>query len=193
MAVLFLTFTVLAGSRALQTEAETGTLARLAAAPIRPVSILVGKFSALVLLGLSQMTVMIAATTLLFGVRWGNPLPVAALAATSVLMAVGLASFFVAAAGAQRGSMLATVAIFLLAVLGGQFLPPAGLPDGFDILNRLTPNGQAHRGFTDLIAAGTRGGLSTVREPLLVTAGVGLAGIAFAVARARQSLRRSLG
>jgi ABC-2 type transport system permease protein len=193
MAVLFLTFTVLSGSRALQSEAESGALARLAAAPVSPVSILAGKFGALVALGLAQMVVMIAATSLLFGARWGNPLPVAALVGTSVLMAVGLASFFVTAAGAERGNFLATVAIFLLAVIGGQFLPPAGLPDLFDLLNRLTPNGQAHRGFIDLVAAGPSGRLATVREPLLVTAAVGVAGISFSLARARTSLRRSIG
>ena len=193
MAVLFLTFAVLSGSRALQSEAESGTLARLAATPAQPASILAGKFGALLLLGLLQMLVMIGATSLLFGSRWGNPVPTAALVGTSVLMAVGLSSFFVTVAGnAERGNLVATFGIFLLALVGGQFLPPAGLPDVFDLLNRLTPNGQAHRGFTDLIAAGEAGSLATILEPLCATAGVGIAGIAFAAARARSALRRSV-
>ena len=62
----------------------------------------------------------------------------------------------------------------------------------FETLNRLTPNGQAFRGFTDLAAAGGAGSLRTVLEPLLVTGGVGLAGIAFAALKAREALQRML-
>jgi hypothetical protein len=44
----------------------------------------------------------------------------------------------------------------------------------------------------DLIAAGKAGSLATILEPLCATAGVGIAGIAFAAARARSALRRSV-
>ena len=76
MAVLFLNFTVLGGVRALQQEKDTGALARLAAAPIHPLSVLTGKFAALLATGLIQMLVMIVATSLLFGTRWGSPVRV---------------------------------------------------------------------------------------------------------------------
>ena len=189
--LLFLTFAVLSGVRALQSEVDTGTLARLRASPAVPVAILGGKFGALLLIGAIQMTVMIAATSLLFGTRWGNPFPVAVLVGTSVLMAVGLTSFFVSLArNAEQGQGIASIVIFLLAVIGGQFMPPQGLPEFFDTLNRLTPNGQAFRGFVDLAAAGADGGLHTVLEPLLVTGAVGLGGIAFAASRARAALER---
>ena len=191
MAVLFLTFAVLTGVRALQAEVDDGTIARLRAAPCSPVAVVAGKFAALLLVGLVQMGVMIAATSLLFGTRWGNPLPVAVLAVASALMAIGLAAFFVSLAeSTEQGQGIATIAIFLLAAIGGQFLPPQGLPDVFDTLNRLTPNGQAFRGFTDLAAAGAEGSLRTVREPLLVTLGVGLGGIGVAALRARGALQR---
>jgi hypothetical protein len=82
--------------------------------------------------------------------------------------------------------------IFLLAVVGGQFLPPQGLPDVFETLNRFTPNGQAFRGFTELAAAAGAGSVRTILEPLLVTGGVGLAGIAFAAFKAREALQRAI-
>src|SRR5262245_55788246 len=93
LAVLFLNFAVLSGVRALQSEIDSGTIARLVATPAAPVAVFAGKFAALVLVGVVQMSVMIAATSLLFGTRWGNPLPVAALVGTNVLMAIGFTAF----------------------------------------------------------------------------------------------------
>ena len=193
LAVLFLNFAVLSGVRALQSEIDGGTIARLVAAPATPAAVFAGKFAALVLVGVAQMSVMIAATSLLFGTAWGNPLPVAALVGTNVLMAIGLTAFLMSLAeNAEQGQGLAAIVINLLAVVSGQYFPPQGLPDVFDTLNRFTPNGQAFRGFTDLAAAAGDGGLRTILEPLLVTGGVGLAGIVFAAFKARAALRRVL-
>jgi hypothetical protein len=80
--------------------------------------------------------------------------------------------------------------IVLLSIVGGQFLPPQGLPDIFETLTRLTPNGQSFFGFIDLSAAGAHGSLLTVAQPLAVTALVGLSGIALAGLRARTALQR---
>ena len=144
MTVLFLTFAVLSGVRALQSEVDSRTILRLMASPTEATAILAGKFAALLLIGLTQMSVMIAATSILFGTKWGNPLPVAALVATSVLMAIGLTAFLMSLAkNAEQGTAMAAIVISLLSVVGGQFLPPQGLPDIFETLARLTPNGQA--------------------------------------------------
>jgi len=191
MTVLFLNFGILSGVRALQSEVDSRTILRLVASPARPYTIVAGKFSALLLLGLVQMGTMVAATSLLFGTRWGNPLPVVVLAFTSVLMAIGLTAFLMSLAdNAEQGAGLAAIVISLLAIVGGHFLPPQGLPDVFETLTKLTPNGQAFYGFVDLAAAGARGTLRTVAEPIVVTTLVGVAGIATAAWRARDALRR---
>jgi len=191
MTVLFLTFAILAGVRALQSEVDSRTILRLVASPAEPLAILAGKFGALLLVGLTQMGVMIAATSILFGTHWGNSIPVAALVATSVLMAIGLTAFLMSLAkNAEQGTAVAALVISLLSVIGGQFLPSQGLPDVFETLARLTPNGQAFYGFLDLSAAGSNGSLATIAQPLLFTGIVGVAGIAFAAFRARSALRR---
>jgi ABC-2 type transport system permease protein len=193
LAVLFLNFAVLSGVRALQSEIDSGTIARLVATPAVPVTIFAGKFAALVLIGVGQMSVMITATSLLFGTAWGNPLPVAMLVGTNVLMAIGLTAFLMSLAeNAEQGQGLAAIVINLLAVVSGQYFPPQGLPDMFETLNRFTPNGQAFRGFTELAAAAGGGSLHTVLEPLLVTSGVGLVGIVCAAFKARTALQRVL-
>jgi ABC-2 type transport system permease protein len=187
LAVLFLFFSVLGGMRAFQREADGGTLARLAAAPVGHGEVLAGKFGALVGLGLVQFAVLALAGAALFDVRWGLLLPVSVLAAGTVLAAVGLMAFLMSAAGqSDHGWVYGSVAVFVLSLLGGQFLPPEGLPDSFDTLVRLTPNGQAVRGFTDLAAAGPEGSLALVIEPLLVTFGVGALGILYCARRLRR-------
>jgi ABC-2 type transport system permease protein len=191
MTVLFLNFGVLSGVRALQTEVDLRTIVRLVASPAQPSAIVAGKFAALLFIGLAQMGTMIAATSLLFGTRWGNPLPTAALVFTSVLMAIGLTAFLMSlASNADQGNALATIVIVLLSIVGGQFLPPQGLPDIFETLTRLTPNGQAFFGFMDLAAAGVHGSLLTIAQPLAVTALVGLSGITLAGVRAGATLQR---
>jgi hypothetical protein len=77
-------------------------------------------------------------------------------------------------------------------VIGGQFMPAQGLPDIFDTLQRLTPNGQAARGFMDAAALHSTGGLANLLEPLLFTFVVGTAGIVFAARRASAALEHSL-
>ncbi len=193
MTVLFLTFTVLSGVRSLQEEVEAGTLARLIASPASARSVMAGKLLGLLILGCLQMAVMIAATSLVFGTEWGHPLTVTCLVLSSVWMAIGMTSFFMAiAANAEQGQMLASISIFLLAIVGGQFMPAQGLPDVFDTLQRLTPNGQASRGFMDAAALARDGGLSALLEPLAVTLGVGTAGILFAGRRAGWTLERAM-
>jgi len=91
---------------------------------------------------------------------------------------------------AEQGTALAAMVIALLSIVGGQFLPPQGLPDVFETLTRLTPNGQAFFGFLDLSAAGAHGTLMTIAQPLAFTAIVGLSGITFAGLRARGALQR---
>lgn len=193
MSVLFLTFTVLSGVRSFQQEVDAGVLARLVASPASARSLLGGKLLGLLLLGWLQMGVMIAATSLLFGTPWGHPLTVTCLVFTSVWMATGMTSFFMSvAANAEQGQMLATISIFLLAIVGGQFMPAQGLPDIFDTLQRLTPNGQAARGFMDAAALHSAGGITSLLEPLVFTFVVGTAGIVFAARRANAALERSV-
>ena len=107
-------------------------------------------------------------------------------------MAVGLTSLFMAWGGsADRGSLHATLAIFVLAVVGGQFMPPQGLPEIYDVMQRLTPNGQAARAFVDLAAAGPKASLGFIAEPLLFTGAVGLVGVVHGVRRAHDALHRA--
>ncbi|HEX8134877.1 MAG TPA: ABC transporter permease, partial [Actinomycetes bacterium] len=77
-----------------------------------------------------------------------------------------------------------SLVVFTLALLGGNFIYLAQLPDLLQRLSLLTPNGWALRGFVDLVADG--GGLATVAAPVAVTAAFGVATGLVALVRARR-------
>jgi ABC-2 type transport system permease protein len=90
MAIFFLFFAVQFGVTGLLDERRAGTLVRLLAAPVRRSSILAGKLLTSVVIGLVSMTVLIVATTLFLGARWGHPVGVALLVLSGVLAATGV-------------------------------------------------------------------------------------------------------
>ena len=90
MALMFLMFTATNGGRTLLTERAQGTLPRLLVSPTTPTQVLGGKIFGIYLTGAAQMLILIAASTLLFGLRWGDPLGVLVLILAAVVGAVGL-------------------------------------------------------------------------------------------------------
>jgi ABC-2 type transport system permease protein len=157
MAILFLFLTVQFGVLGLLEERQNQTLSRLLAAPVSRRSIIAGKALTSFLLGVVSMTVLVVATTMLFGAEWGNTLGVAVLVVAGVLAAIGI--MFVVAVFArtpeQAGNLQAIVA-FLLAMLGGTFFPV--MAEGIiGRLSLLTPHAWFLRGLGDVAAGGTAG------------------------------------
>ncbi len=185
MAIFFLFFTVSFGARSLLTERRQGTLGRLLASTASPGAVIAGKALAAFALGTSSVLVMWLATSLVFGADWGDPLAVVVLTVTSVLAAIGITAMVVTLARtAEQADGLSALVVFTLALLGGNFVYLAQLPDLLQRLSLLTPNGWALRGYVDLVADG--GGLGTVAVPAAVTAAFGLATGTVALIRARR-------
>lgn len=189
MALFFLFFSVGIGARSILAERQSGTLARLRAAPVRPGVILGGKVLATFVLGWTSMITLIVATSVLLGAQWGHPVAVLALVTAAVLAVMGIVVLVMSLArtDAQAGAYGSVVAI-VLALLGGSFVPISFAPAILRKLTLLTPNGWALHAFTDL-ATGTRS-LSTVVTAILVclgfaavTGGIGLARAASAVSQ----------
>jgi ABC-2 type transport system permease protein len=88
-ALLFLMYTVSLGGKTLLTERQEGTLTRLMTTPIQPSQVLVGKMTGTYMIGLAQMTILIGASFMLLGLRWGNPLALVILLITAVAAATG--------------------------------------------------------------------------------------------------------
>ncbi|MCP2250449.1 ABC transporter permease [Lentzea aerocolonigenes] len=163
MAVFFLFFAVQPGVTGLLDERRNGTLARLLAAPVRRSSILTGKLLTSVVVGVVSMTVLVVASSLLMGARWGHPAGVAALVLSGVLAATGAMAVVAAIAktSEQAGGWQAIVAI-VLGALGGAFFPVTQAGGVLEKLSLLAPHRWFLRGLADLAGGGVAAVLPSV-------------------------------
>ena len=89
MALMFLMFTVSNGGRTLLAEQRQGTLPRLLVTPISTTQVLGGKVFGIYLTGVAQMVILVAASSLLFSLKWGDFASVLVLILAAVVGAVG--------------------------------------------------------------------------------------------------------
>lgn len=87
MMIFYAFFTGASTAQSILKEDEEGTLPRLFTTPTPQASILSGKFLAVFLTVLVQVFVLLVAAHLIFGIQWGQPIPVAIAALGIVLCA----------------------------------------------------------------------------------------------------------
>ena len=155
-ALMFLMYTVSHGARSLLAERMGGTLPRLFVTPTTYAQILGGKVLGIFLTGAMQVGILIATTTLMFGIRWGDPRGIVALvlAAAAGATGWGLLLTAVAKTSVQVGN-LGSAMMLLFAILGGGLGFNFPLPEWADLIARLTPNRWGIDGFIALGAGGT--------------------------------------
>jgi len=157
IAVVFLFIGGGLGMRSLMLERSGGTLVRIAAAPVRPTRIVVGKMLAIFVTGLISILVVWAATASIFGADWGAPLGVLLLSVGAAAAMCGLGTFLTSLArNEQEAFGVALMVGLFLSLVGGNLLPPGSLPEFLQIVSLGTPNGWALVGF---------GRLSLLHEP----------------------------
>jgi len=185
IAVVFLFIGSGLGMRSLLMERATGTLARLAAAPIRPGAIVWGKLLAIALTGLTSILIVWGVTAAVFGANWGDPLGVLMISAGAAAAMCGLGAFITSFARTPQEAFAASLVVGLvLALLGGNLLPPGALPEALQILSLGTPNGWALVGFGRL--ALLREPASSVLGPFLVLCLIALVTGSLAMTRVRR-------
>jgi len=185
MAIFFLFFTAQFGPLSLLTERHQGTLARLVAAPIHPGAIVLGKALGSFLLGIVATTVLVVASTLILGARWGDPLGVGLLVLAAVTAATGITAVVttLARSEAQADGLNSIVAVSL-AVLGGTFIPLSQAPELLGQLSFLTPHAWFLDGLNELSVPSA--GAGAVLMPVSVLLVLGVVTGAIGLARARR-------
>lgn len=162
MAVFFLMYTVTQGGRSILIERDQGTLSRLLTTPTPIAKVLGGKVLAIFLTGLVQVSVLILVSSLLFGLRWGDPLGVALLVVAVSAAATGwgilLASF---AKTSFQVASIGSALMLLFGILGGIFIPTESFSAPVRILSKITPNAWAMDGFSTLAGNGRLVDLAT--------------------------------
>jgi ABC-2 type transport system permease protein len=93
MMVFYVFFTGASSAQSILQEEEAGTLPRLFTTPTRQSTILGAKFLATFVTLLIQVVVLVGVSALVFGIRWGAPLPVVLVTVGLVVMAASFGIF----------------------------------------------------------------------------------------------------
>jgi ABC-2 type transport system permease protein len=111
------------------------------------------------------MLILIVASTLLFGLQWGDPLGVFVLVLAAVVGAVGWGMLITAVAKTPgQVSAIGSAVMLTFGILGGSFISLDMMPSWFTILSKGTPNAWGLDAFTTLALGG---GVSDIITPVL--------------------------
>ena len=168
MALMFLMYTVSYGGRSILAEKTQGTLPRLLVSPTNASQILGGKVFGIFLTGAAQMLILIGASSLLFQLKWGDPIGVIVLVFAAVFGATGWGMFITALA--RTPAQVANVGMsitLIFGIMGGSFISLDQMPPAIQTFSKIAPNSWALDGFTTLGLGGTLADLSTPIAALL--------------------------
>lgn len=183
MALLFLMFTVTRGGSKLLAERDGGTLARLFISPTPLAQILGGKVAGIFLTALAQVGLLVIASTMFFGLRWGDWLGLVLLVPAVALAATGWGLLLTSLVKTpQQAGSVGTAAMLLFGVVGGSFGNFA-LPDALQTLGKITPNAWGIQGFAALASGGNVADVGLNVVALLVIAAVTFAVAVFMFSR----------
>jgi ABC-2 type transport system permease protein len=178
MALLFLMYTVSYGGRSILAERSQGTLPRLLISPTSTVEVLGGKVLGIFLTGVAQVGILILASSIFFGVQWGDTLGLALLILATVFGATGWGMLITALARTPgQVASVGSALMLIFGILGGSFIQLENMPPFVQTLSKITPNAWGLDGFTTLALGGT---LANLIEPItaLLIMGAVLFGIA---------------
>jgi ABC-2 type transport system permease protein len=172
MMVFYVFFTGAASAQSILLEEEAGTLPRLFTTPTPQSSILGGKFMSSFLLLTVQVVVLILITSLIFGINWGEPLPVALVTLGLVVVASSFGIFVTSfLRNTRQGGIIYGGVMTVMGMIGMLTVFSGTAPTGtraFETVSLVVPQGWGVRGWRILLEGG---GL----EDLLLTVAVMLA------------------
>jgi ABC-2 type transport system permease protein len=173
MAIFFLMFNVMSGGRSILSERDGGTLPRLLTTPTSATQVLAGKLFGTYLSGVTQLFILIAATTLLFQLNWGDPLALVLLVLTLVAAATAW-GMLVAAYSRTPGQAAAvgTVLSLTFGIAAGNFIARPALPEFLRTISLITPNAWGLEGFAQLAFGGGFAEMTTILLALTIMAAV---------------------
>jgi ABC-2 type transport system permease protein len=157
MTIFYAFFTGSSTAQTILREDEDGTLPRLFTTPTSHATVLGGKFLAVGLTVLVQMTVLLILGRLIFGIQWGALLPLAIVTFGTVLAASSFGIFIMSllktskqAGGVLGGVLTVTGMLGMIKI----FTIGSGLtPVWADIASSFVPQGWAVRGLTQVMDA----------------------------------------
>ncbi len=185
--VLFVFLTGLTGAAALIQSRQLGVSRRMLGSPTSAVTIVVGEALGRYATAVFQGLYIMAATRLLFGVHWGDPLAAVALLAVFAAVAAGAAMLVGSTfANDQAASGVSIMLGLGLAALGGAMVPLEIFGPTMRAVAKVVPHSWAVEGFAELLRHG--GGIADVLPHLGVLAAFAVVLFALAAWRFRAKL-----
>jgi len=185
--VLFIFLTSVAAAGRIVTTKQLGVSRRMLLTPTPTWTIVAGETLGRYLVALLQAVYIVAVSTLVFGVSWGDPVAAAAIVALFCLVAAGAA--MLVGAMAKNGDQASSMGVFAglaLGALGGCMIPYQVMPPAMQSIARLIPQSWAVLGLQSLIREG--GGLASVAPNLAVLAGFAAVLLTLATWRFRRAI-----
>lgn len=141
MALMALLFLAEATFRDFATEREGGQLRRLISAPIHPAQILVARLISAILLVFAGFIIQLAFAVVIFSMPVQSPLLLLGGGFLAAAACTGVMGMVHCLTGRSRsGEATASIAVVVLCMLGGSFIPLESLPAFFIHTARMTPN-----------------------------------------------------
>jgi ABC-2 type transport system permease protein len=189
--LLFVFLISLAGSETLIRGRRYGVVARTLAAPVSTAQVILGQAFGRFVIALLQGSYLMVASSVLFGVAWGNlPLALLVLTLFCVVAAAGAMVIGSVMDNSSAASGVGVGAGLVLAGLGGAMLPLELLPDTLATVSKFTPHAWGYEAFAEIQRHD--GGLVDIAPSLVVLAAMAAVLLALGSWLLRRSLARAL-
>lgn len=189
--LLFVFLVSLAGSATLIQARRYGVISRTLAAPVSTGQVIVGQAFGRFVVALLQGSYIMVASTLLFGVEWGNV--VLSILVLTLFCVVAAAAAMVIGSVMDNDSAASGVGVgagLVLAGLGGSMLPLELFPDTLREVAKFTPHAWGYEAFAEIQRHD--GGLVDILPSLGVLAGMAAVLLVLGAWLLRRSLARAI-
>ncbi|WML42820.1 ABC transporter permease [Neobacillus sp. PS3-40] len=182
--IMFVMIVMMSVTGVLLDARKTGVWYRLLSTPTTRLQLMAGYFLSFFLIGWIQFGILMASSTLLFGVHWGNPIGIFVLVSSLLLCVVGLGLFISSfVKTTEQQSALGSVVITATCMLAGVYWPLDIVPKFMQKIAEFIPQTWAMKGFTELIARG--GSVMDIVAPVCVLLAFSLTFLVIGMTRIR--------
>ena len=172
-------------------DKDNHTLPRILAAPVTLPQFVLSKMLRCFLLCGLALLLLVLLSALLFGIHWGNPAAVAVVIAACAFSMTGLlALIYSLARTREQANVMSSVALLVLAMVGGSMFPYESLPGFLQAVGQFTPN---HWAVLALRAVAGSKPLVELLKPLIGLVALGALGSGFAFVLFRRHLAQGQG
>ncbi|MGV3465737.1 MAG: ABC transporter permease [Heyndrickxia sp.] len=182
--IMFVMFMMMSVTGVIIEAKNTGVWARLLTTSITKFELMLGYLLAFFLIGWVQFAILMAFSSIVFHVVWGNIIGLIVLISALLLCVVGLGLAIASIVKTtEQQTAIGSLIIVSTCMLGGVYWPLSVVPTVMQKIANFVPQSWAMRGFTNLIADG--GALPDILQPATILLGFAVVFLSFGLFRVR--------